>query len=157
MRFLIFLFCFLTFFFHLPVFSFHSFLLRWIIMMHTHTHVYRKTLLSRCRHKSVIDCSSTVCMCVYCSGSRGELFSVCPYRQCALLRRSQLSVHVWRWSCVREWTSEWGEETIRDNWRINVVLMLIARSLVSILLVSNHVYFVDPISNIKRSIIVCCF
>jgi hypothetical protein len=37
MRFLIFLFCFLTFFFHLPVFSFHSFLLRWIIMMHTHT------------------------------------------------------------------------------------------------------------------------
>ncbi len=35
--------------------------------------------------------------------------------------RSQLSVHVWRWSCVCEW-----EETIKDNWRINVVLMLIA-------------------------------
>jgi hypothetical protein len=45
MRFLIFLFCFLTFFFHLPVFSFFFsfFLHRWIIMMHIHIH--RKTLL----------------------------------------------------------------------------------------------------------------
>lgn len=77
LRFLIFLFCFLTFFFTCPSFLFFLFLERWIIMMHTHTH--RKTLLFLCRHKSVIDCSSSVCMCVYCSGSNCELFSICPY------------------------------------------------------------------------------
>lgn len=90
MRFLIFLFCFLTFLFFSParrffLLFFSLFLHRWIIMMHIH----RKTLLFFCRHKSVIDCSSSMCMCVYCLGSNCELFSVCPYS-----KRARASEHI---------------------------------------------------------------
>lgn len=66
----------LDFLFHLPVFSFFPF--SWT-MDNNDAHTHRKTLLFLCRHKSVIDCSSSVCMCVYCSGSNCELFSICPY------------------------------------------------------------------------------
>jgi hypothetical protein len=52
-------------------------------MMHTHT----GKLFFFCRHKSVIDCSSSVCMCVYCLSSNCELFSICPYSKRARSRK----------------------------------------------------------------------
>jgi hypothetical protein len=129
--------------FFLPFFS--LFLHRWIIMMHIH----RKTLLFFCRHKSVIDCSSSMCMCVYCLGSNCELFSVCPYS-----KRARASEHIF---FVVNWvfTFEDGRVCVKERKRLKTIdestlYWCLSRSFVYILLVSNHVYFIDHISNKMR-------
>lgn len=104
MRFLIFLFCFLTFFFTCPSFLFFFFLYRWIIMMHTHIH--RKTLLFYAGIKvSLIVHHQYACVFTAQAVTVNYLVyvhivSVCERASERTSLRSQLSVHVWRWSCV---------------------------------------------------------
>lgn len=112
MRFLIFLFCFLTFlFFTCPSFLFFFSLSSSVDNNDAYT---GKLFFFFCRHKSVIDCSSSVCMCVYCSGSNCELFSICPYS-----KRARERAH----SFVVNWvfTFEDGRVCVKERKRLKTI------------------------------------
>ena len=124
MRFLIFLFCFLTFLFS---FTCPSFLSLGVDNNDAHTQENSSFFFFAGIKVSLIVHHQCACVCVFTAKAVTVNYLVYVHivnaraQARAHFLRSQLSVHVWRWSCVCEW-----EETIKDNWRINVVLMLIA-------------------------------